>query len=215
MHGRLLPGMQRSRAALASRQGEQGAGGEIRAGARRAAASGAVNKARQMSKFVSRRCIMAAVFLAAALLPARGAVSPRDYREADVVLPADVAVPPNVTVIDDTGRDRDLRALISKPTVLVFADYTCQTLCGPIVAFVAASLERSGLRAGEQYRLVFVGVDPEDYAADAARMRRDHLGQSAALSKASLFVMADQPAINALTSALGYRYVYDGEHDQF
>lgn len=168
-----------------------------------------------MAESVSGRCIMAVVFLAAALLPARGAVSPREYREADVVLPAEAGIPRNATVVDEAGSRRDLLALVSKPTVLVFADYTCRTLCGPIVAFVAAALERSGLRPGEQYRLVVIGLDPKDGAADAARMRRDHLGQSGLLSEASLFVTADQSVIDVLTSALGYRYVYDREHDQF
>jgi protein SCO1/2 len=171
--------------------------------------------ARNVSKSAAGRGATAAFFIFAALLPAHGAVSPQEYHKADVILPARAGIPTNTTVVDEAGSRRDLLALTSKPTVLVFADYTCRTLCGPIVAFVAAALERSRLRADEQYRLVVIGLDPRDGIASAAKMRRDHLGKDTALNQASLFVTTDQPAIDAVTSALGYRYVYDPEHDQF
>jgi protein SCO1/2 len=108
-----------------------------------------------------------------------------------------------------------LGELISLPSVLVFADYTCTTLCGPIVAFVASALEKSGLKAGSQYRLIVVGLDPKDDAATAAQIRRDHLGDATALNDAVTFLIADQAAVTRLTTALGYRYVYDAEHDQY
>ncbi len=164
-----------------------------------------------------RKCCAAAVLVwsVATAIPACCAVAPQAYREAGVSLPADAAVPPDILVTDDTGRSRRLADLAGRPTVLVFADYTCQTLCGPIVAFVSAALERTGLRAGEQFGLVVVGLDPKDGAGDAVRMRRATLGAETALNDASVFVTADKAAVGRITSALGYRYVYDEEHDQY
>jgi protein SCO1/2 len=46
-------------------------------------------------------------------------------------------------------------------------------------------------------------------------MRREHLDGDAALDRASAFVTADAPTVQRLTAALGYRYAYDREHDQF
>jgi protein SCO1/2 len=117
-------------------------------------------------------------------------------------------------VTDGRGYVRDLRTLISRPTVLVFADYTCTNLCGPVVAFVASALVRSGL-AADQYRMIVVGLDPKDGAADANRMRHDYLGDDAALNEATRFAIADQATVRRLTAALGYRYAYDKDHDQF
>jgi protein SCO1/2 len=99
--------------------------------------------------------------------------------------------------------------------VLVFADFTCTTLCGPIVEFAAAALEKSGLDPVGQFRLIVIGLDPKDQIADAARIRRDHLDGNAELKAAASFVTADESTIRRLTSALGYRYIYDDEHDQF
>jgi len=46
-------------------------------------------------------------------------------------------------------------------------------------------------------------------------MRKQHLGGDAALGAATTFVTADQPTVTRLTAALGYRYAYDQEHDQY
>jgi protein SCO1 len=148
-------------------------------------------------------------------LPATAGISPQDYAEVGVAAPADAAAPLDATVIDEGGQRRVLGDLVSRPTVLVFADYTCTTLCGPIVAFVAHALEQSGLRHGEDYGLIAIGLDPKDGAADAARMRRQHLGNDAQVAGATAFVTADRPTVRRLTAALGYRYLYDQEHDQF
>ena len=160
-------------------------------------------------------CWRAAVFLVAlaSASPAR-AVTPQDYRKIGAIPTSDAAAPLDVDVNDGVRGNISLRALITQPTVLVFADYTCVTLCGPIVAFVSAALEKSGLRPGTEFKLLVVGLDPKDSAIDAANMR-DHLGLTGSLDAAALFVTADQSAVQRLTSALGYHYFYDTEHDQF
>ena len=86
-------------------------------------------------------------------VPAGAAKSPQDYRNAGILffLPAEAAAPLDADVIDETGRSRNLRSLIARPAVLVFADYTCTTLCGPIVAFVASALENPACSPGEHF----------------------------------------------------------------
>jgi protein SCO1/2 len=117
-------------------------------------------------------------------------------------------------VIDEFGNKHPLVTFIAVPTVLVFADFTCRTLCGPTVAFVASALEQTGLRPNEDFRLLVIGFDPKDSASEAARLRRDQIGDSP-VSSATLFFSADAGSIEPLTSALGYRYWYDAEVDQY
>ena len=104
----------------------------------------------------------AAFLLLMSALPAAAGISPQDYRNVGVSPIAGASVPLDVAVIDEGARRHRLGELISHPSVLVFADYTCTTLCGPIVAFVASALEQSGLRAGDQFRLIVIGLDPKD-----------------------------------------------------
>jgi protein SCO1/2 len=155
--------------------------------------------------------------LAATVLtsPALGRITPADYRDIGVSVPANATAPMDAAVTDEQGRSRTLHDFITEPTVLVFADYTCQTLCGPILAFVAAALDQSGLEAGSQYRLLAVGLDPKDSAKDAAAMRQARMPNDSALARVTNFVTTDAATVAKLTSALGYRFKYDAESDTY
>jgi protein SCO1/2 len=161
------------------------------------------------------RVLAAVVAIAAVSLPAAARVTPAEYRDVGVAVPAQASLPLTHSVIDSDGRSRALKDIISHPTVLVFADYTCRTLCGPILAFVGSALEQSGLRPEEQFQLLVVGLDPKDSRQDAASMRERYLTAGSPLDRATIFVRADSAAIKALTAALGYRYQYDEDDDMF
>jgi protein SCO1/2 len=105
--------------------------------------------------------------------------------------------------------------LAGRPGILVFADYTCRTLCGPVLTFVAAGLERSGLVAGTDYGLIVIGLDPNDDLESARAMKAAHIGSGTPLAAATVVLSGEQAAITAATAALGYRDAYDSEHDQF
>jgi protein SCO1 len=161
---------------------------------------------------------LAHLFLLAAILaafPAAARVLPIDYQDAGVVLPDDASLPLAVSVTNSSGRQIPLGDLISHPTVLIFADYTCRTLCGPTIAFVASALEKSGLRPGSQFHLLVIGLDPKDSMADAAKMRRAHIGAGTPLDRATEFVTASPAAVRQLAAALGYRYHYDVDSDVY
>jgi protein SCO1/2 len=163
-----------------------------------------------------RDLISAAIaWLAVAAQPALARISPAEYRDIAVSVPSGAALPLSATVTDEAGERRSLRDLVTWPTVLVFADYTCRTLCGPVVAFVAAALQQSGLEADKQFGLLVIGLNPKDGADAAAQMRRTHLGGDTAIGAATRFVIVDQPTITTLTAALGYRYRYDADDDQY
>ena len=103
----------------------------------------------------------------------------------------------------------------ARPTVWVLADYTCQSLCGPTVSIVAQSLRRGGLRPGADFRFIVVGIDPNDSMAAALAMKREQIGSDGDLAGNSYVLRTSAEAIDELTSALGFRFRYDSEHDQF
>jgi protein SCO1/2 len=147
--------------------------------------------------------------------PVSARITPAEYREVGITIPPNAAAPLAAIVTDENGRRYGLGELISRPTVLVFADYSCRTLCGPIIAFVAAALQQSGLEPGVQYQLLVVGLNPKDGPKAAATMRHNYLGDNTALNGAAKFVTADDATIKTLTGALGYRYRYDADDDQY
>jgi protein SCO1 len=128
----------------------------------------------------------------------------------------DAQLPLDIQFLDEHGQPRTLlHVLGGRPAVLVFADYTCRTLCGPILAFAAAALDKTGLRPGGDYHLVVIGIDPKDPAGSAITFKDSRVGHDSPLAAATIMLTGQQPAINALMQAAGYRYAYDTEHDQF
>jgi protein SCO1 len=128
----------------------------------------------------------------------------------------DAALPLGLRFFDESAQPRTLGdVLAGKPAIVVFADYTCHTLCGPVLTFVAAGLERSGLAAGADYGLIVIGLDPKDDPQSARASKAARIGSGTPLASATVMLTGEQAAIRAATAALGYRYAYDAEHDQF
>src|SRR5258708_11521629 len=74
---------------------------------------------------------------------------------------SDAALPLGLRFSDDSGQPRTLGdVLAGKPVILVFADYTCRTLCGPLLTFVAAGLARARLAAGGDFLVPLVRAPP-------------------------------------------------------
>lgn len=93
------------------------------------------------------------------------------------------------------------------PSLLVFVDFDCVSLCDPIVAETSARLLESGLIPGEQVTLAVVGIDPRD---DAETARRFVDGRVApALRPALELRQPDTGSLATLAAALGYTFIRD------
>jgi protein SCO1/2 len=126
------------------------------------------------------------------------------------------ALPLGLRFLDEDAQPRTLGdTLDGKPAVVVFTDYTCRTLCGPILTFVSSGLEHSGLAAGADYRLIVIGLDSRDDLQAARDLKASRIGSGTPLAAATVMLNGEAPAIATAASALGYRYTYDAEHDQF
>jgi len=156
------------------------------------------------------------LLLLAVATPAAAAVNEAQIKTVAAAPPQNAVLPLDLGFRDENGRKLTLRdAIAGVPALVVFADYTCRSLCGPVVEFVAAGLGKTGLRPGTDYRLVLIGLDPRD-GLDAARsMRAAHVAADTPLAQATVFLRGDDDAIRQATQAAGLRYYYDAEHDQF
>jgi protein SCO1/2 len=148
--------------------------------------------------------------------PARGAVTQQDLATVEISPPANAAMPLELRLQGEDGSTRPLRFWLGgTPSIWVLADYTCETLCGPVISIASDALAGSGLRPGKDFRLIVVGLDPRDTAADAVSMKQAQVGAESGMREASAFLRGDAEAIGALTKALGFKSVYDRDRDQF
>jgi protein SCO1/2 len=161
------------------------------------------------------RIVLAGLALLVLALPARAGLTNSEIDAVGVSAPPGAHLPLDERLIDEFGRQRPLAdAMGDGPAVLIFADYTCRTLCGPALDFATQALATSGLTPGRDYRLVVIGLDPNDSAADAAAMKHDRIADPA-VANATTLLTGNADAVRRLTGAVGYRSAYDAEHDQY
>lgn len=138
----------------------------------------------------------------------------RDLAEVTLSPPPNAAVPLNLVFRDLAGKAEILRdAFDQKPVLLLLADFTCHTICGPALVIASGALGETGLRAGADFRLIVVGLDPKDTTDDARKMLRQ-IGNSN-VAAVTRVLTGDAATIRALTTALGYNFIYDPVVDQF
>jgi protein SCO1 len=100
------------------------------------------------------------------------------------------------------------------PIILDLGYFTCPSLCGIVRANLFGALSASGLRPGRDFELVSLSIDPHETQADATGAKTRDL---AAWKDTSAFhyLTASQPAIDAVTSAVGFHANFDERYRQF
>lgn len=158
--------------------------------------------------------VVAFGLLLASASTAYPALTTSALQEVGLAPPPGARVPIETRWTDESGNPISLdQAMAGRPTILIFADYTCTTLCGPILTFVENALANSQL-ASHDYRLVVLGIDPKDGPSDAAAMRQERIGNQTVAS-AAVFLTADDDTIRLTAHAVGYRFAYDAAREQF
>lgn len=147
---------------------------------------------------------------------AEGAVTASQLEQVGLAPRVNALLPLQIRMSDLSGSTEPLQNWLGGvPTVWILADYTCDTLCGPAISIVSNALADTGLRAGIDFRLIVVGLDPKDTATQALAMKNAQVSDKAGLPEQSLFLRTAANDIGLLTDVFGVHAVYDREHDQF
>jgi protein SCO1/2 len=105
----------------------------------------------------------------------------------------------------------------SKPVLLAFVYYDCPMLCTQVLSAMTAALGLLSLDAGGDFEVVVVSFDPKETPGLAAARRStvvERYGRPGA--GAGFHFLTGEPAsIERVTSAAGFRYVWDEETQQF
>jgi protein SCO1/2 len=105
---------------------------------------------------------------------------------------------------DEFGADIRLAdALHKRPSVLIFADFTCSTLCGSIVSVAAELLTHTGLQPGRDFALVVLGLDAKDGVAEALVFKQQIADR--AVASATKVLSASEVRVKQAAEAVGYR----------
>lgn len=124
----------------------------------------------------------------------------------------DEAVPLDVTLRDETGRQVQLREYFGeKPVILSFVYFKCPMLCTLVLNGLVRSLRATDFDAGKEFNVITVSFDPSDTWQTAATMKRVYMDEYRRpnADRGWHFLTGDQESIHRLTDSVGFRYQYD------
>ena len=127
-------------------------------------------------------------------------------------------VPLDIPFLDESGRTVELGDYFgTRPVVMVFAYYDCPMLCTMVVNALATALDVLSLEPGKDFEIVTVSFDPHDTPTTAAAKKTAYIARYKKPGAAAAwhFLTGDQPSIDRLTKAAGFRYVWDAVTKQF
>jgi protein SCO1 len=104
-----------------------------------------------------------------------------------------------------------------KPIVMVFAYYECPMLCTLVLNDLTRALRSVDLEIGNQFEVITVSIDPRETSELAAAKKRTYLNEYGrpGAEPGWHFLTGEENAIQALTEAAGFQYMYDEELDQY
>lgn len=127
-------------------------------------------------------------------------------------------IPLALTFLDEAGDAVQLGDYFTgKPVILVLSYYQCPRLCPMVLDGLVRSLRTLTLTAGKEFRVLTVSIDARDTPADATAKKAQYVRQYGRAEAADgwHFLTGAPGAIEPLARAVGFRYVYDAEQDQF
>lgn len=145
---------------------------------------------------------------------------PEEVRRVYIDEHAGGFVPKDLTFTDTGGNKVRLGELFKGdvPVILTLNYYRCPRLCDVMLNGTAELVDKLDLEPGADYRLVTVSFDPAESPA-LARMKRTTLLNTMGRKKAAAlnwtFLVGEQPAIDALTEATGFKYTWLEDQKQY
>jgi protein SCO1/2 len=127
-------------------------------------------------------------------------------------------VPLDLMFRDETGRDVRLGEYFGKrPVLLAMVYYECPMLCTQVLNGVVSALGVLTFDAGRQYDVVVVSINPKEGPGLAAQKKAAYLERynRPATAAGWHFLTGEEASIKQLAAAVGFRYVYDEQIQQY
>jgi protein SCO1 len=128
-------------------------------------------------------------------------------------------IPLDLTFKDESGQPVQLKQYFgSKPVILSLVYFQCPMLCSQVLSGMAGAF--NGIRrfsVGRDFDVVTVSFDPRDTPESATESKNTYLQRYRRPGAAQgwHFLTGNKQAIDALAAAVGFRYAWDPQIQQF
>jgi protein SCO1/2 len=127
-------------------------------------------------------------------------------------------LPLDLEFVDDHGRTVHLGDYFGKrPVVLALAYYECPMLCTQVLTSMTGSLKTLSFDAGKDFDVVVVSINPREGPGLAAEKKAtyvEHYGRPQT-KDGWHFLTGQDAAIRALADAIGFRYAFSDDVQQY
>lgn len=127
-------------------------------------------------------------------------------------------LPLDLEFLDHTGREVRLGDYFDgeRPVLLTFAYHSCPTLCSLVLDATIGGVQSLDWRAGQEYQMVTISIDPRDTVEAAAQKRSEILERLGHDNVEWHFLVTDdEDTIKEAADAAGYRYFYNSAQEQY
>jgi protein SCO1/2 len=129
-----------------------------------------------------------------------------------------VHVPPELRLRDESGRPVRMADFYGeRPIVLNLVYLRCPMLCNMTMDGLTRSLKTLPLEIGEDFTVLTVSFDPREGPGLAAQAKKTALRryERPGAEQGWRFLTGDKESLEKLTGAVGFRYAYDQDREQY
>ena len=126
--------------------------------------------------------------------------------------------PPDLRFVDESGQRVRLGDFFTeRPVILVMGYFECPSLCSLVRVGLLDALQEISFHAGDQFDVVLVSIDPAETPAVARRVKAETVDayNRPGSERGWHFLTGDHETIDALAEAVGFRYAYDAQQQQY
>ena len=162
--------------------------------------------------------IIIGVFSLASVAVAQTTQLPPQLREIGIDQRLGGQLPLDAPFLNENGETVALGSFFhQKPVVLALVYYECPMLCNRILAGAASALRPLRLKAGQDFDVVAISINPRETPAEAAAKRdlftSEYSGKRG--SPGWHFLVGAPASIAAVTQAAGFHYRWDPESKMY
>ena len=128
-------------------------------------------------------------------------------------------IPLDLNFIDENGQTVKLGQYFGqKPVIITMVYFTCPMLCSQVLSGLTYTLNgMPSFNVGREFNIVTVSFDPRDTSQAAIENKERYLKRyrRPGSDQGWHFLVGKKDQIDALAQALGFRYTWDPENEQF
>lgn len=146
-------------------------------------------------------------------------VNPQDLQQIDVIEHLGEKIPLDLTFRNEEGKEVELSQFFNqgKPVLLTLVYYECPMLCTLVLNGVTNGVRDLAWVPGNEFQMVSISIDPGETPelARNKKLRYVKSMEKPGAEKGWAFLVGGQSQIDTLAAALGFKYFYVRERDEF